>query len=332
MPWRHFVKAFEHVALDAVRRAFRFTELSAPVIHWLEKQRVRVLRDVPYLGTGKPAHLMDVYRPLEAADDELRPVVLYVHGGGFEVCSKDTHWLMALNYAKRGYVVFNINYRLAPRHPFPSALTDVCAAYLWVLDNAARFGGDASRLVVAGESAGANLVSALSLASTMPRSEPWAHAVFRRGVTPSAVVAACGIFEVHNTHRFRTLARESWRFTRFAIDQVGRAYLPHGPRFDGEHDLASPLLVLERRRALERPLPPFFVPCGGADPLVDDTRRLSEALRSRGVHHEAPIYGEEIHAFHALWWREEARRCWQDTHRFLERVLGAGSRDASAAA
>jgi acetyl esterase len=326
------LQLWENFALDAVRRAFRVTEMSAPVMHWFEKQNVRVLRNVPYLGSGKPAHLMDVYRPLDAADDELRPAVLYVHGGGFEVCSKDTHWLLALSYAKRGYVVFNINYRLAPRHPFPNGLIDVCAAYLWLLDNAARFGGDPSRIVLAGESAGANLVSALSLASAMPRREPWAQAVFKRGVTPSAVVAACGIFEVSNTHRFCQLAPEAWRFTRFAIDQVGRAYLPQRARWDGEHDLASPVLVLERRHQLERPLPPFFVPCGGDDPLVDDTRRLAEALKGRGVHHEAPIYHGEIHAFHALWWREQARRCWHDTHSFLEKVLGVRERDGSAAA
>ena len=41
------------------------------------------------------------------------------HGGGFSMLSKDTHWLMAMMFARRGYVVFNVNYRLAPQWPYP---------------------------------------------------------------------------------------------------------------------------------------------------------------------------------------------------------------------
>ena len=67
--------------------------------------------------------------------------------------------------ARRGMLVFNINYRLSPRHPFPAALTDCSAALEYVVREAPRLGGDLSRLVLAGESAGANLVTALTLMS-----------------------------------------------------------------------------------------------------------------------------------------------------------------------
>jgi acetyl esterase len=92
------------------------------------------------------------------------------------------------------------------------------------------------------------------------------------------------------------------------------------------------LHVLERRRFMfERELPPFFVPCGGADPLVDDTRRLEAALRSRGVLHEARYYPGEVHAFHALWWREQAKQCWTDTLAFIANSLGTEARSSAAA-
>jgi acetyl esterase len=329
---RRPVQLLEHAMLDTARRVFGAVELSEPVTRWLFKQRVRVLRNVPYLGTGHPAHLLDVYRPLDVVEGELRPIVFYVHGGGFAVCSKDTHWVMAQSYARQGYVVVNVNYRLAPSHPFPRGLSDVCAAYLWLLDNAERFGGDVRRIVLAGESAGANLVSSLALISAMQRPEPWAQAVFRRAVAPRAVVAACGLFEVSNTQRFHQLARESWGITRLAIEHVGRSYLPGNARWDGEHDLANPLHILERKHTLHRPLPSFFVPCGGADPIVDDSRRLAQALDAAGVHHEARYYDGEIHAFHALWWREQARRCWVDTHDFLSRALATTRANESEAA
>src|SRR5215831_9671074 len=106
---------------------------------------VEVLRDLPYLPTGAAAHKLDVYRP-ETIGPRAQPVVLYIHGGGFRILSKETHWAMGLLFARRGFVVFNVNYRLAPAARFPAAIEDVCAAYLWALENAERFGGDASRI------------------------------------------------------------------------------------------------------------------------------------------------------------------------------------------
>lgn len=81
---------------------------------------VGVLRDVPYYHSGDPAHRLDVLVPEEI--DGPMPIVLYVHGGGFRILSKDTHFGMALQFAKRGYLVFNIDYRLAPQHPFLSLI------------------------------------------------------------------------------------------------------------------------------------------------------------------------------------------------------------------
>src|SRR5262249_44986918 len=66
---------------------------------------VEVLRDIPYRAGGAEAHTLDVYRPVRR--DGRRPVVLYVHGGAFRILSKDTHWMMGLAFARRGYVVFN---------------------------------------------------------------------------------------------------------------------------------------------------------------------------------------------------------------------------------
>src|SRR5439155_19026230 len=125
-----------------------------------------------------------------------------IHGGGFRILSKDTHWVMGLAYARRGYLCANISYRLAPRHPYPAAVADACAAYAWVVERIREHGGDAARLVLAGESAGGNLVTALAVAASYRRSEPYARAVWDTGVSPAAVIAACGILQVSDTERF----------------------------------------------------------------------------------------------------------------------------------
>ena len=64
-----------------------------------------------------------------------------------------------------------------------------------------------------------------------------------------------------------------------------------------------------------------FATVGTRDPLIDDTQRLEAALRARGVRHEARYYPGEMHAFHALIWRDNAKRCWRDTFRFLDDVM-----------
>lgn len=290
-----------------------------------EKHHVEVVRDVAYLGTGADAHRLDVYRPTRHPGP--RPVVLYVHGGGFRILSKDSHWIMALAFARQGYLVFNINYRLAPQHPFPAALEDCAEAYRWVLDNAAAYGGDASRLILAGESAGANLVAALTVAACYERPEPYARRVFERGVVPVAALPACGILQVSDIERFAR-RRPVPGFIMDRLHEVGHAYLPDEVAARGDHALADPLLVLEGDAPPARPLPPFFVPCGTKDPLLDDSRRLGRALEALGVEHRLAIYPGEVHAFHAFVWRRHARACWRATHEFLRDVLEAPPRPA----
>lgn len=278
---------------------------------------VERIRDVAYRNTGDPAHRLDVYRPrLRPGDGRGLPVVLYVHGGGFRVLSKESHWVMGLAFARAGYVVFNIGYRLAPRHPYPAALEDVAAAYAWVLDHAAAYGGDPSRVVLAGESAGANLVTSTTLATVWRREEPWARALFDRGAVPRACMPACGLLQVSDPGRFGRTPRPSSWFIMDRLHEVTEAYLGH---LDGDADasLADPLCVLESEVAFDRPLPPFFAPVGTRDPVLHDHRRLAAALAQRHVRFEAPEYRGEPHAFHALVFRRNARRCWSDAFAFL---------------
>ena len=286
---------------------------------------VEVIRDVPYDDTGLPAHRLDIYRPKSLARGEVErvPVVLYVHGGGFRILSKETHWIMGLAFARRGYLVFNISYRLAPKHPFPAAVRDAAAALEWVRKNAESYGGDLDRLVFAGESAGANLVTSLALMTSYERPEPWAARVFESGIRPKAVVAACGIYHVSDIARFRRRWPHMSGFIHDRLSEVSEAYLgdlaAHEPQ---DLELADPLIVLERGDAPSRPLPAFFAPCGTSDPLIDDTQRLAEALGKLGVECEARYYKGELHAFHALIVTPNARRCWGHTYAFLERQLG----------
>jgi acetyl esterase len=192
-------------------------------------------------------------------------------------------------------------------------------------------GGDLSRLVVAGESAGANLVTALSLATCYRRPEPWARRAFDLDTTPRVAVPACGIFQVSDAGRFARRRRLPY-VVRMTLEDVASCYLRGCD--PGAIDLADPLLVLERGEAPQRALPAFFLPVGTRDPLLDDTRRMRRALEHLGVPAQAHYYRGEMHAFHALVFRERARDCWADIFAFLEQHLrgaAAPGSDESAA-
>ncbi len=286
---------------------------------------VEVVSDIQY-GPDPEFHQLDIYRPVHRPGPW--PVVLYVHGGAFHLLSKDTHWLMGLVFARFGYLVINISYRLAPKHPYPAAIEDTCRAYTWLAERVVELGGDPDRVAVAGESAGANLITSLALASCLDRPEPWARAVRATGMVPRAVMPFCGMLEVSRPERFGQRRRLP-KLVDEMIRDASASYL-HGVAPGQATELADPLRLLERAAdtvaaggdpAFARPLPPFFAPVGTRDPLLDDTRRLEKALATLNVPCEARYYPGGIHAFHALVWEPSARRCWRDALAFLDRSM-----------
>lgn len=287
------------------------TPLANPRLHGVE-----VARDIPYVEDGNPHHTLDVYRPRDLRGPA--PVVVYCHGGAFQFLSKDTHWLMGLLFARRGYVVFNLNYRLAPKDKFPAALEDACRATLWVREHCRAYGGDPERLIAAGESAGGNLAAALMVATCYPRPEPYARALWDADVRFRAVLPACGMLQVSDPERFGRRRKLS-PFLLDRLVECSHGYLPEGAPPHAV-ELADPLLVIERGPP-ERPFPPVFTFAGTADPLLDDTRRLKRALDAHGARCEARYYRGGVHAFHALVWDPNARQVWRDKLGLLEHWL-----------
>ncbi len=283
-----------------------------------ERHHVVVHRNVPYREGGDHHNSLDVYIPTRARKP--LPVVMYVHGGAFAMLSKETHRVMALAIARRGYLLFNINYRQGLRHTFPTPLEDAAEALLWVAKNAARFGGDPTRIALAGESAGGNLVTALAVMATEPRPEPFARRVYDANISLRAVVSTYPFLDLGDTRRYQEHPRLSFWY-KAALFDAASAYLGHRV-FHAEHaELASPLRILENGFSPARPVPPFFISCGSRDPFLPQCRRLKEALDRMGVDAELFVAPGEIHAFDAMVWRKPARDKWRATHAFLARHL-----------
>ena len=117
-----------------------------------------VKKDIPYTNEHDQNRTLDIYSPSGAAK---LPVVFWIHGGGWQTGDKSDvkgkpQWFM-----NRGFVFVSTNYRLLPAVDMGTLIRDVAQSFRWVQDHIAEYGGDPSRVVVGGHSAGAQLAAIL---------------------------------------------------------------------------------------------------------------------------------------------------------------------------
>jgi acetyl esterase/lipase len=149
----------------------------------------RVASAVPF---GNHGQTLDVWRPARATGKPL-PVLVWYHGGGWVKGSRADYAFAARAFAKAGFLVVVPDYRKVPQVRFPAFLVDGAEAVRWTRDNAARHGGDAARVALAGHSAGAHTAVMLALDGRWLR---------EAGVDPAIVKAAVGLSGPYDFYPF----------------------------------------------------------------------------------------------------------------------------------
>ena len=209
---------------------------------------------------------------------EKERVVYYLHGGGYVMCSVNTHRGMISRISRAaGARALAIDYRLAPENPFPAAVEDATAAYRWLLST----GVDPTRVVIAGDSVGGGLTVA-TLVALRDAGEPLPAA----GVCISPLVDMEGIGE-----SMTTKAEGDPMVTREGIVMMAKAYLGDA---DPRTPLAAPLY------ADLTGLPPLLIQVGTAEVLLDDSTRLAERAKSAGVDVTLEPWEDMIHVWHTF--------------------------------
>ena len=231
------------------------------------------VNDTSFPGPSGPLSLR-VYRP-EAAGPW--PVLLYAHGGGFVIGDLETHDKVCRTLCHHsGMLVVAVDYRLAPEHPFPAAPDDVEAALRWVLANASVLGGDANRIAVAGDSAGAQLALVAS-----------------RRVNAKAVRALGLIYPVaqHPSQPSASYQENEGKFLSMGVMQWFMAsYL--GKQADADK---HPDFALLDSGGLAK-LPATWVATMGHDPLRDEGHDLAQRMDSARLEVTHRHYPSAIHA------------------------------------
>ena len=162
--------------LDAIPDRPRDADLKTPLRELarpftMMKPGVELISDIQYAEGGSRGRL-DIYRP-DHGDLSDAPVLLQIHGGGWTIGEKNQQGLLLMNrMAARGWICVAINYRLAPKHPFPAQIVDVKKSIAWIKENIASYGGDPSYVVVTGGSAGGHLSALAALTPHVKEYQP----------------------------------------------------------------------------------------------------------------------------------------------------------------
>jgi acetyl esterase len=214
------------------------------------------------------------------AGDGPRPVLMWIHGGGWVIGRAAESSVTCQRLAAgAGCVVVNVDYRLAPEHPFPAGADDCSAVARWVLDHAGEIGGDPARVAIGGDSAGGNLSAVV--ANEVP------GFVFQLLVYPvvDATLSSPSIDE-NGEGFFLTKAGMEW----FAGHYLSAGGDPKEPRVSPFH--ADDAVVAAA--------PPALIITAEFDPLRDEGESYGARLREAGVPVTVSRYDGQIHTFFCL--------------------------------
>jgi acetyl esterase/lipase len=235
-----------------------------------------------------------IYEPLEPSD-ELRPGMVLIHGGGWRFGPRWQQWWYCRAFARAGYVVMSIDYRLMPRYSFPCCLYDCKAAVRWLRMHAGDYQVDPNRIVAFGASAGGHL--AAFLAATSP--DDGLEGTENLGVS-SDIRAAISLYGVVDLTKYREkgilcLPRDKTTkaLLKFAGTEVAK---------EGQDPLAaaSPISYVHAGMA------PVFLAHGMGDRFVhyEQSEAFYNRLRELGVPTKLLGYPRRNHGFDYIHWRQ----------------------------
>jgi acetyl esterase/lipase len=289
--------------------------LAVWIVKWRVKRKLRGVRDyrigrkilrpdpynLPSEVCVSPAQVGGVPGEWVERTGDARPVLLYLHGGGYIACSAASHRPITVAYACEGFRVFAPDYRLAPENPFPAAVDDAVATYRGLLSE----GYSPERIAVGGDSAGGGLAVSLLLALREAGiALPAGAAVF----SPWTDLAATG-------DSIRTNAARCAMFHGPDIRMSARYYLGDT---DPRNPLASPLY------GDLTGLPPLLIHVGADEVLRDDSTRLAERARATGVRVELKVWPVVPHAWQLAPDKiPEARQSLRESAAFLRTMVKA---------
>jgi acetyl esterase/lipase len=226
-------------------------------------------RTLRYAPNG-PDAVLDIHRP--AAVRAGAPTIVWIHGGGFVSGRRSDITNYAKVLAGHGFTVVNLDYTIAPEAHYPGPIRQVNEALAFLTRNGAALGIDPQRLVLAGDSAGAQIAAQTAAVITNP---DYAAAVGVKPGTTAANLAGvllyCGVYDISG------MGKDGGVLGWF-VQSAGWAY-------SGKRDWRGDALFKTMTVAphVTAAFPPAFISAGNADPLGPQSVAMARALEAAGV-------------------------------------------------
>ena len=237
-------------------------------------------QDMPY--GAHPRQFARIYKPARPVGNKPMPVIVYYHGGGWVIATVDTYDSAPRMLAKElNAIVVSVEYRPAPEFKFPAQHEDAAAAYRWTLENAASWGGDPTKIAIAGESAGGNLAVATTI-----------YARDNNLAQPLHVLAVYPIANTSMTLPSRIDSANAKPLNTAMLNWFGHYYQTSAA------DAQDPRLNLVAANL--QGLPPMTILNAQIDPLRSDGETLATALRAAGGSVEQRTYMGVTHEFFGM--------------------------------
>lgn len=258
--------------------------------------------DISY-GTDHKWQMLDVYRPKDRGD-EILPVIVSVHGGGWVYGDKERYQYYCMSLAQRGFAVVNFTYRLAPEHKYPAQIEDTNLVFHWIFSHASEYGLDLEHIFAVGDSAGANNLGLYAAICTNPTYAQNYDFSVPEGFVPKAIALNCGVYEID----FR---KQEGNSTPDLMDEL----LPE----DKKEELLALLGVAEY---VTEDYPPTFIMTAVDDFLKMQALVLAKKFTECNVPFAYRFYGDKnnklAHVFHCNMRLQDAADCNDDECKYFE--------------
>ena len=240
------------------------------------------------------------------------PMVINFHGGGWTKRNQEgfpepmCKWI-----SNKGYVVFNVSYRLAPEHRFPTQVNDALGAVLFIKEHAAEYNGDPTRVAIMGDSAGGNLAGMVACCWNDPSFKPTYPGKGKVTAETQGTVLLFPVLDIVQLHSM---------FGLYVIienpKEIAETYIggPPSEMLDTYKKASPPYLV-------HKGVSPTLIVCGADDPLLPQSQSYKKKLDELDVPNGLYVAKGETHGFTAFPFNRGARAAYNAIGVFLDLEL-----------
>lgn len=294
------------------------TQIQEKFINWHAPRNIELIENIPY--SQQPTLHLDLYRAEQSNTMHKAPTVLWVHGGGWISGSKQHAQGYFKRLAQHGVNVVAVEYQFAPQVTYPKQLEQIDQALVFLSSHATQLQLDANQLYLAGDSAGANMVSHYAALLTNPDfAQDSAFTPHIQAAQIKGLILHCGIYDLEH---FVATATDEVKLLEWGILNLVQAYT------GGQQDNAALLASISPAQHISANYPPVLISGGNHDFLTkNQSLPFVNRLKQQGVAVTELFYPDSkeflVHEYQFMMSKKASQRTFEQTLMFIRHYSDA---------